>query len=71
MMADRFRRGEFVRLREIPGLVGRVVTDLYACEPPQVQVTFAGGDPVCVPVAMIERIQFDTSTQEFRAIEQE
>ena len=71
-MSERFRRGERVQLRELPGLVGVVLNDLYACTPPMVQVSFGGGAcPPCVEAERLERVIFDTQTQDWRAAEQE
>jgi hypothetical protein len=67
--ARRLRRGEHVQLREIPGLVGRVLADLYGCEPPMLQVGFNVymGTPVVIEATRVERVVFDTATQDWRA----
>ena len=64
------RRGDYVQLRALPGLVARVLTVLYACEPPMVQLDFNVymGMPPCVELAQVERVTFDTETQDWRAV---
>lgn len=68
--SKRFRRGDAVRLREIPGLVGHVVTDLSGCAPPMVQISFGGYmvTPPVVEAAQVERVEWDAQAQDWRPL---
>ena len=64
----RLRRGVHVQLREIPGLTGQIVTDLSGLTPPMMEVRWDGALSGCgvVEVTRLERVVFDTATQEWR-----
>ena len=68
MNRTRFQRGESVRLREIPGLVGYVINDLSACTPPMLHIGWYGsftGSSV-LDAAQVERVTFDCATQDWK-----
>ena len=62
------RKGTRVQLIEIPGLVGRVVTDLYACKPPMVQVAWDWGSVSVLDVRHIERVAFNAARGEWERL---
>ena len=59
------RTGTHVQLIEIPGITGRVVTDLYACEPPMLQVAWDGGGIGIIESTRVERVVFDWQSAEW------